>query len=385
VVVAPVKIALIVPGGFAGPTKAIPVLSALADALSIKHEVHVFAFSSPGPVQYHRAGRAHIHTLADLTPARGRSFAPRNFMRARAAWQLAQEIMRTTSPTRFHLFHAFWATECGLFAAMLGRLMAVPVVLSVGGGESVWLADIQYGGAGTGAGRAVTRLAVELASEVTVGTQFARGFLPGLLAERAKVIPLGIAAEHFAASPDRPSGPPWRLLHVASMNKVKDQRALLDAFARVVVRMDDVSLDCVGEDTLGGQVQSYARALGLETRVRFHGFLPQERLRALFANSHLQVLSSRYESQGVVILEAAAAGLPTVGTAVGLMPTLAPGAACAVHSHEPGHIADAICALLADEPRRRAMGAAAKAFATTHDVMWTARAFEEIYARVAGP
>jgi glycosyltransferase involved in cell wall biosynthesis len=174
------------------------------------------------------------------------------------------------------------------------------------------------------------------------------------------------------------------LLHVANLNVVKDQDTLLSAFAQVAGRLGgDVTLDCVGADARAGAVQARAQALGLGDRIRFHGLLPPDRLAPFYRAAHLLVLSSRYESQGVVVLEAGAAGLPTVGTAVGLLPTLAPRAAQCVPPGQPGALAGAICDLLADDPRRQAMGAAAQEFARAHDGAATARAFEEIYRRLA--
>jgi glycosyltransferase involved in cell wall biosynthesis len=144
--------------------------------------------------------------------------------------------------------------------------------------------------------------------------------------------------------------------------------------------MGEVTLDCIGEDTLRGDVQSRAQRAGLGAHVRFRGFVPPEELAPLYRSAHLHVVSSRYESQGVAVLEAAAAGLPTVGTAVGLLPSLAPRAACCVAPGDAPGLARAICALLEDGARREAMGAAAQAFARAHDVRWTAGAFERIYA-----
>jgi glycosyltransferase involved in cell wall biosynthesis len=206
--------------------------------------------------------------------------------------------------------------------------------------------------------------------------------LPPRLAGRAAIVPLGVDVAQFEAAPARPAGPPWRLVHVANLNEVKDQPTLLRAFRRVVDRLGDVRLDCAGHDALGGQIQAAARELGLGDRVTFHGFLPQRQLAELYRRAHLNVLSSRHESQGVVILEAAAAGLPTVGTRVGLLDTLSPGAARAVPVRDAEGLADAITALLTDQVSREAMGAAAQAFARAHDAVWTAGAFDDIYARL---
>ncbi len=384
------KVALIVPGGFGGPDDDIPVLRTLATELARRNDVHVFAFGDHKAQTRHRLGDAEVHLLpspalpgadaADLARA-----AARLRRLAMLGAGLAREVRRAASPSPFHLIHAFWANDPGLVAGLLGRATRVPVVLSVGGGEAVWIPEIRYGGAGARAGRTLGRLAFALASEITVGTTFAREFLPRRARERARVIPLGIDTTRFDAPPQRPAGPPWRLLHVAHLNRVKDHPTLFRAIAEVIARMGPVSLDCVGEDTLGGEVQSQALAAGLGAHVRFHGFVPPDRLAPMYRSAHLHLVSSRYESQGVAILEAAAAGVPTVGTAVGLLPAMAPSAACCVPPGDAPALARAVCAVLSDDARREALGAAAQAFARTYDASWTARAFEQVYAGLVRP
>ncbi len=381
----PLKLALVVPGGFGESDEhdgRIPVLSTLAAELATRHEVHVFAFANPGEAGEHRVRGASVHRIEYPWLPEGTGVSGRAFVFARVAAQLTRAVVREAGTSRFQCFHAFWANEPGLLAGLLGRAMGIPVVVSVGGGEVVRMPEIGYGGACSRTGRALPRIAFRLADEVTVGTAFARSFLPGSTAGRARIIPLGVACSQFDAPPARRPGPPWRLLHVASLNKVKDQETLLDAFGEVVARVGDISLDCVGEDALGGQVQWKARGLGLAERVRFHGLLPQDRLVPLYRDAHLHVLSSRYESQAVVVIEAAAAGLPTVGTAVGLLPTLSPEGARCVAPGDAHALADAICALLSDEEARHRMGLAAQRFARQHDAAWTARTFEAIYSNL---
>jgi glycosyltransferase involved in cell wall biosynthesis len=382
------KLALIVPGGFGveRPEKTIPALSALFAQLSLSHEVHVFAFASIADSARRRHNGetrgSRIHPIEYPGPPQNQSLSNRFSFITRVAARLTREVFRAGYASPFDCFHAFWANESGLLAALLGRALGIPVVVSVGGGEAVCMPEIAYGGSRKQTGRAIAGATFRLADEVTVGTTFARSLLPSSTAGRARIVPLGIDCSQFDAPPARRPGPPWRLLHVASLNKVKDQDTLLDAFAEVAARIGDVSLDCVGEDALGGRVQGKARSLGLAGRVRFHGLLPQDRLVPLYRDAHLHVLSSRYESQAVVVLEAAAAGVPTVGTAVGLLPSLSPeGARCVAPGDAPA-LADAICALLMDEETRRRMGLAAQSFAREHDAAWTARTFEAIYSEL---
>jgi glycosyltransferase involved in cell wall biosynthesis len=80
----------------------------------------------------------------------------------------------------------------------------------------------------------------------------------------------------------------------------------------------------------------------------------------LYQGADLFMLSSRHESQGMVVLEAAACGVPTVGTAVGVVPELAPDAAVAVPSADPAALAAGILALVNDPARLAALGAGAR-------------------------
>jgi len=84
-----------------------------------------------------------------------------------------------------------------------------------------------------------------------------------------------------------------------------------------------------------------------------------------------------------VVLEAAAAGVPTVGTAVGLIAEMAPEAALAVPVRDPPALADGIVSLLESDDRRYRMGRAAQRFARAYDADWTAAQFEAVYSRLS--
>ena len=196
----------------------------------------------------------------------------------------------------------------------------------------------------------------------------------------AAVVPLGVEPRYFSPSaPSAQPGRPWRLLHVASLNRVKDQGTLLRALALVVAREPRVTLDIVGEDTLGGEIQRLASALGVEAAVTFHGFTPTDAIGAFYERAHLHVVSSRHEAAGVVTLEAACAGVPTIGTRVGYLADWDGERAVAVPIGDAEALANGILALLADPDRRARLAAAARAWALEHSAEWTATAFDAIY------
>ncbi len=153
-----------------------------------------------------------------------------------------------------------------------------------------------------------------------------------------------------------------QVLHAASLIPVKDQATLLRAFRRVADAIPNARLTIAGEDPFGcrTELERLRDALKLEVVVTFVGPLPHAEMVAHYQAADLFVLSSRHESQAMVVLEAAAAGVPTVGSAVGVIPDLAPDAAMSVRPGDPVPLADAIIAMLCDPVRRTRMGANAR-------------------------
>ncbi len=363
------RLALVVPGGFhpSGREQVVPVWLWLTERLARRHEVHVFVMHHlPNATSYPLKG-AIIHDLGRP----GDSAAIGHW----GQWRALRRALENAAS--FDVIHGLRGDPAGVLAAAAGRRLAVPSVVTFDSGELVALSDIRYGLRRTWRGRLAMKLASSWATRLHVGSGHmerlarAAGLSP-------VCIPMGVdlAAVPFIA--ERPAGPPWRLLQVASLNRVKDQATLLEAVA-LGSREAELVLDVVGEDTLGGVMQQRARDLGIDSRVQFHGFVPHHGIAAFHARAHLYVQSSRHEAAPVVILEAAAAGLPIVGTRVGYLSDWAPDAATAVDVGDSRALADAIVALVGAPERRRTQAAAARRFATAHDADWTASAFEEMY------
>ncbi len=358
-----------VTGGFdrSGRTRVIPSLLWLVERLARAHELFVYVLRyHDAPCTYPLAGA----TIRDLGQPSG------VVAQARAL----HPALRADGP--FDVLHAYWAQPAGRLVSLLGRLTGTPTVVTLDSGEFASLPRIGYGLQTTWPNRLAVRAATVLSTRVTVCSEFqaalarAHGCTP-------LVIPLGVDTAVFTPRTVPPHAPPFRLLHVASLNPVKDQATLLRAVHQLVTNGLDVHLDMVGEDTMRGALAALADELGLKPRVTFHGFLSSEQLVPLYHAAHLFVLTSLHEAAGVVLLEAAACGVPVAGAAVGYLADWHGDRAVTVPPSDHEVLAALLRDLLLDDTRRHALAAAAGAWATTHDADWTARAFTALYRELA--
>jgi glycosyltransferase involved in cell wall biosynthesis len=362
----PMRVALVVPGGVdrSGEYRVIPAVLSLIARLSLRHDVQVFALSQEArPGEWDLAG-AHI----------------RNIGAGHTVYRAVRSIRSQHRLLPFDIVHAIWSGWPGLIAVMSGRILGIPSVVHIAGGELVSIPDIAYGGSLTWRGRLREVCTLRFASAITaasvpvVATLSRRG-------HSALRVPLGVDLTRWPPRPPvrRDSQRPARLIHVASLNLVKDQPTLLRALCSLARSGVRFTLDIVGDDTLHGKVQALAGALGLSERVRFRGFLPQRELRPLVEAADLMLLSSRHETGPLVMLEAAVAGVPTVGTAVGHLQEWSAEAAVSVPVGDWQRLAQAIAGMLEDEELRLRIAREAFSRAVREDADYTASRFQALY------
>lgn len=353
------KVAIVVPGGVdrSGTERVIPALLSLIARIAAVHEVHVFALSQePRPGRWQLRG-ATVHNAG--MPA--------------ATIRTVIAILREHRRGAFDVIHAFWVVPAGVAAATAARLIRRPLRIHVAGGELAALPGIRYGGSRTARGRALVSAVLRSADGVTAASAPICGVLArwGIRAER---LPLGVALDEWPPAPPVPRDPalPAKLVHVAHINAVKDQTTLIRAAAILARDGFDFTLDLVGGDTTGGEIHRLAAREGVAGRIRFHGFLRHDATRDVLAGAHLFLLSSLHEAGPVAVLEAAVAGVPTVGTRVGHIAEWAPDAALAVPVADAEALAAAAASLLRDDDRRLALAAEAQRRALAENADHTA-------------
>ena len=142
--------------------------------------------------------------------------------------------------------------------------------------------------------------------------------------ELLRVVPNGVDPELFrAVSPAArdtlraslgvASGFVW--LAIGRFEVAKDYPNMLRAFARVRAAAPDAVLLLVGKGSLRDETEAVVRELGLGDRVRFLGV--RSDIAELVSAADGYVMSSAWEGMPMVLLEAAAGGLPIVSTRVG--------------------------------------------------------------------
>jgi glycosyltransferase involved in cell wall biosynthesis len=310
------NVGVVVPGFSADSADwCIPALRHFARGMSTHADVRVLALRYP-----HRADRY----LLDGAEVLALGGADRRGPRVLSVWRRTLSTLASEHRRRpFDALHAFWATESGLLTALAGRLLRVPTLVSLAGGELVALPDIGYGDQRSRWERLKIGAALRLASAISVGSAYL-----GRIAERhvrlrsILRLPLGVDTDLFRPADGLSTEP--RLLHVGTLTPVKDQRTLLTAFAELRRRQPAVTLDVVGDGPMRAELARVAHDLGISEGVRFLGERDHAQLVPLYQAARGFVLSSRHEAQCMVALEAASCGVPVVGTCVGVVPELAP-------------------------------------------------------------
>jgi glycosyltransferase involved in cell wall biosynthesis len=154
------------------------------------------------------------------------------------------------------------------------------------------------------------------------------------------------------------------VLHLAHLGAEKGQRDLIAAASRICAAVPDAHIAIVGGGKLRERLEREAAASGT-AHILFVGFWPPEHVPALLAAASVFVLPSRQEGLGSVLLQAMAAGLPVVATAVGGIPEIVRDGSTGllVPPRDSAALAAAVVRVLTDSALADRLAAAGLAFA----------------------
>jgi glycosyltransferase involved in cell wall biosynthesis len=209
-------------------------------------------------------------------------------------------------------------------------------------------------------------------------------------------VPTGIPVGHFGGRRHRITSADFRTrfdiprdgpmaLFVGRAAHEKNIGFLLEALPHALRQCPTLTLVIAGEGPALPALQRQAAALGVGTRVRFVGYLDRRaELPDCYAAADLFVFASRTETQGLVLLEAMAAGLPVLAfAALGTREIVEPRRGALPAPQEAAAFGRAMAALANDPERRAAMAAAGQAFVEEWTTEACARRLAAVYHQLA--
>jgi glycosyltransferase involved in cell wall biosynthesis len=234
-----------------------------------------------------------------------------------------------------------------------------------------------------GPSRLVARLAIRQATAfadradlvVAPGPAVVRALRAQGVQTRIAIVPTGVPLPTSSAAPRRMScrqglgldeGNPL-CLAVGRLAKEKNQGFLLSAFAHILPDLPNARLVLVGEGDDRQRLQRLAHSLGIRGRVRFAGAVPHEAVGDYYQAADLFLFPSTSETQGIVVLEALAAGLPVVAvTSDAAADLLGDGQGGVLTPEDPVAFADSALALWEQSERRQGMAEAGRRIAARY-------------------
>jgi colanic acid/amylovoran biosynthesis glycosyltransferase len=309
-------------------------------------------------------------------------------------WQM---LTRTSRPFRQllgarrpALIHAHFGVE-GVYALPLARRLGIPLITTFHGFDATLstaalLRSPAWANYPLFRGRLARQGTLFLCASAFIRDRL---LAMGFPAARSHVHHIGVDCQ--AINPREPGEETPTILHVARLVEVKGTEYLIRAFAELAAENAEVRLDIIGDGPLKASLQTLSRTLGLEPRIRFLGALPHDKVLAAMRKAAMLILPSvrtatgREEGLGMVLLEAAATRLPTIGSRIGGIPegVIDGETGFLVPQRDAAALAARMRILLADAALRQRMGAAARALVEQRfDLRRQTRVLEDWYDAV---
>ncbi|MCP3953448.1 MAG: glycosyltransferase family 4 protein, partial [Desulfobacterales bacterium] len=216
-------------------------------------------------------------------------------------------MLRHGSPDLIHVHNALWA---GRAAAIIKKRHGIPYMLTEH--SSLIL---------NGPAKSATPYVSEAYREATVLAAVSK---PLALSMRRyqfnnsiAIIPNLVNTSFFTLPKAEPADSPFVVLSVGKLTENKSHEFLMKAFARAFRQQNNARLVIIGDGPCRTRLLHAAKQLGISQQTLFLGHQKREEVRRAMWKAHVLVLSSRYETFGIVLIEAMATGLPTIATRSG--------------------------------------------------------------------
>ena len=171
------------------------------------------------------------------------------------------------------------------------------------------------------------------------------------------------------------------VLYVGRVDPEKSLDVLMNAFARVIQKIPEAHIVIVGDGTAREKLEKIAAKNGFADHTHFTGRVVGDDLPQLYRTGTMFAITSKTETQSIVLMEAMASGLPAVAVKAGAVPELVQHGKNG-YIYEPDDeesVARGITRILSDSELREKMSNEAVKRITKHDISHTLTRMEEIY------
>lgn len=200
------------------------------------------------------------------------------------------------------------------------------------------------------------------------------------LKTRVTVLSNGLDLKRFKPKKNYKSSSP-RILYVGRLGYEKNIEILLRAMKLVLKNSPKAALTIVGQGPAMESLKRLASELGMQRSVKFTGFVKNEKLPKIYQSHDVFVTASTFETQGIVIIEAMASGLPVVGVNKYAVPDIVKHGKNGFVA-EPGdyeEIARFIIKLIEHERLRHTMGKRSVELSREHELSRVVKKMEDVY------
>lgn len=173
-----------------------------------------------------------------------------------------------------------------------------------------------------------------------------------------------------------------RILYLGRVDPEKSISNVMMAFAAVLEKVPDAELVIAGDGIDKNHLMDLAKALGVDSQTKFLGrIMSVPEAVAIYQSATLFATASETETQGIVLIEAAATGLPIVAVDAGAVRELCQngknGELC--HPGAVDELTAGMVKILTNEKIQDKYGKKSLAIAKKHDLNRTLTRFTEIY------
>lgn len=276
---------------------------------ALGHEIYIFAPNYPNQ----QGPEKNVFRFPSVPALTNRDYT----LAVPFTWRL-KNILRAWQPDIIHVHSPFILGKVG---ARYARMLHVPLVFTF---HTLYEEYVHYFPFARKIAKKVTRLIARnfcnRCNLVITPTATIRKYLKEIgVRAPIKSIPTGIKIDEFSCA-----DPAWLrnryqipeqekiLLFVGRLGQEKNIGFLMDAFLKINREFPDTRLVLVGGGPEEKSLKNRAIQEGLSGKIIFTGKIPKEEVAKYYAGADLFVFTSVTETQGLVIAEAKAAGLPVV-------------------------------------------------------------------------